>query len=547
MEKTAALAVLKGYDSSKYYRYDDLSRFLKALAAAYPALCRLESIGKSPEGRDLWSVTLTNFATGADDAKPAYHINGQHHAGEVTASAVALYFVHDALTNYGQAPAVTELLDTRAVYVLPRMAVDGAEWYFAHPQMLRSSPLRYPLEEEPEGLRPEDVDGDGRILQMRIPHPLGEWKISAKDPRLMVRRRPEDREGTFYRIYTEGLNYPTNSKPQHRQGGSGRYPFDRPEVRAMAEFWLAHPNIGAAISYRTRAGLNLRPSPLVADDKLNGADLQMYKQIGETCTRLTGYPTVSVYDYFTMDYAPDKLAVGSWLEWAYDKRGVQAFETELWDFRYICGVKKRPLKDLKNLTTDQQEEDALLQLRWNDRELGGAGFSNWKEFDHPQLGRVEIGGWEPKFCGQNPPEKLLHAECHRNALFAIEHALATPRLAIGEVRIKPIGGDCYHIAVQVLNRGYLPTNVTQVAIAMKATRPVEVSISGARVVGGKAKQDLGHIAGRGSGALAVWAGAVSPSTEKWAEWVVQGESGTFVTISAGHDRGGSASRTVVLS
>lgn len=580
-----ARQVAERYNSSKYQRYDEITDLLHAWVALYPGLCRLDSIGKSVEGRDIWSVTLTNFATGEDKAKPAYHINGQHHAGEVTAAAVAIYTIQYLLSNYGTDAAATELLDTRAVYVLPRIAVDGAEWYFDNPQMVRSSALMYPLPEEPEGLRPEDINGDGMILQMRIPHPQGEWRVSAKDARLMVRRRPEDRDGTFYRLYTEGTikrrtadggiapsydgraidgdpggpyarergfdfnrNYPTNWKPQHRMAGSGRYPFDRQEVRAMADFWLAHPNIGAAMSYHTRSGMNLRPSPLVGDEKMDALDLAAYKAIGETCERITGYPTVSVYEYFTANYDPDHLDVGSWLEWCYDAKGVQGFEMELWDFPYITGVKKRPFKELKSLTNEQREEEALLPLQWNDRELDGKGFTNWTPFDHPQLGRVEIGGYDPKFVGQNPPEKLLHQECHKNCLFTIAHALALPLLAIGEVRVTAVGGNVFKVEAQVANRGYLPTNVTQVAIKLKETQPVAVTLSGdaLRIVAGKAKQDLGQIKGRGSGGMAIWGNSSSPVTEAWAEWVVQAEPGARVTVAVKHDRGGSVSKQATL-
>lgn len=583
MTEQEARSVLERYDSSKYQRYHEITDFLHAWAALYPGLCRVESIGKSREGRDIWSVTLTNFATGDDTVKPGYHINGQHHSGEVTAAAVAMYTIHYMLTNYGKDSAVTELMDTRATYILPRIAVDGAEWYYDNPQMLRSSPLLYPTPEEPEGLRPTDINGDGIILQMRIPHPQGEWKVSAKDPRLMVRRQPEDREGTFYRIYTEGVmkertpegykehydgraiygdpggpyarersydfnrNYPTNWKPQHRQPGSGLYPFQHPEVRAMAEFWLKHPNIGAAMSYHTRSGMNLRPSPLVGDEKMNPFDLAMYKAIGKTCERITGYPTVSVYEYFTFDYDPNRLDVGSWLEWCYDEKGVQGFEMELWDFPYITGVKKRPFKELKNLTDEQREEEALLQFQWNDKELDGKGFTPWTEFDHPQFGKVEIGGWDPKFVGQNPPEKLLHQECHKNALFTVEHALSLPLLRVGDVQVKALGGNCYSLAVQVVNQGFLPTNVTQVAVNMKETRGVEVTLAGdARIVGGQAKQDLGQVPGRGAGTSGPWGGGASPVTEKWAEWVVQAQPGTTVTVKVKHDRGGKVEKQVTL-
>ena len=41
--------------------------------------------------------------------------------------------------------------------------------------------------------------------------------------------------------------------------------------------------------------------------------------------------------------------------------------------------------------------DALKLLKWNDEALNGEGFKPWKEFDHPQLGKVEIGGWKTKF------------------------------------------------------------------------------------------------------------------------------------------------------
>ncbi|HLN63271.1 MAG TPA: M14 family metallopeptidase [Symbiobacteriaceae bacterium] len=583
MTELEARKVLESYRSDKYHRYDEITAFLKAWTALYPGLCRLESVGQSVEGREIWQVTLTNFATGEDTAKPAYHINGQHHSGEVTAAAVAVYTIHYLLTNYGTDPKVTELLDTRTVYVLPRVAVDGAEWYFENPQMLRSSPLLYPLPEEPEGMRPDDINGDGKILQMRVPHPQGEWKVSAKDPRLMVRRRPEDSEGTFYRICTEGTvkrrndrgelveaydgkpfrdpggpysrergldfnrNYPTNWKPQYRMPGSGRYPFDRQEVRAMAEFWLKHRNIGAAMSYHTRSGMNLRPSPLVGDEKMNEFDLMMYKQIGETCTRITGYPTVSVYEYFTADYNPDHLDIGSWLEWAYDGQGVQGFEMELWAWPYITGVPYRPFKDLAKLSDEQRAEEALMQLQWNDRELDGAGFTPWTPFEHPQLGLVEIGGWDPKFVGQNPPEKLLHQECHKNCLFTVEHALSLPLLAVGEVRVTRLGARLFKVAAQVTNRGLLPTNVTQVATNMKTTKPVKVGLTGSlTVVGGQAEQELGHLLGWGCGSAAVWGAATSPDTEKWAEWVVQAEPGTTVTVAVKHDRAGSVSKAITL-
>lgn len=39
---------------------------------------------------------------------------------------------------------------------------------------------------------------------------------------------------------------------------------------------------------------------------------------------------------------------------------------------------------------------------------------DWTPFEHPQLGQVEIGGVDNKWCLQNPPPELLEAEIAKN-------------------------------------------------------------------------------------------------------------------------------------
>ena len=63
-----------------FYRYDDLTRILKAFADEYPQLVQVASIGKSYEGRDIWLATVTNTATGPAEEKPAFWVDGNIHA-----------------------------------------------------------------------------------------------------------------------------------------------------------------------------------------------------------------------------------------------------------------------------------------------------------------------------------------------------------------------------------------------------------------------------------------------------------------------------------
>jgi len=256
-----------------FYRHPELTRLLQHYAEARPELVSLQSIGKSHEGRDIWVVTLTSATSGDDRDKPAFWIDGNIHAGELTASTACLYWLHQLVCGYGTDAKVTQLLDTRAVYICPRVNPDGAELALAdRPRYIRSSTRPYPFDEDPvEGLTVEDIDGDGRVLHMRIPDPHGPWKCHEADPRLMVAREPGEFGGNYYRVMPEGTlthydglsisvnpnregldlnrNFPAYWRQEFEQGGAGPYPTSEPEVRAMVDFITAHPNIGAAVSF----------------------------------------------------------------------------------------------------------------------------------------------------------------------------------------------------------------------------------------------------------------------------------------------------------
>ncbi len=87
-----------------YYRYDELTQILHAYAEEYPHLVRIESIGKSYEGRDIWLLTLTNFKTGPAEEKPALWVDGNIHASEVSPSTACLYLIHRLVNAVRHAP-----------------------------------------------------------------------------------------------------------------------------------------------------------------------------------------------------------------------------------------------------------------------------------------------------------------------------------------------------------------------------------------------------------------------------------------------------------
>ena len=88
-----------------FYRHAELTRLLHDYAQARPDLVRVDSLGQSHEGRDIWVVVLTQSATGIDTDKPAFWCDGNIHAGELTASTACLYWLHHLLLGYGDGDA----------------------------------------------------------------------------------------------------------------------------------------------------------------------------------------------------------------------------------------------------------------------------------------------------------------------------------------------------------------------------------------------------------------------------------------------------------
>ncbi len=280
-----------------YYRYEDLTRILQGYAQDYPQLVCLEGIGKSYEGRDIWLVTITRFSTGEAKQKPALWVDGNIHATEISPSSACLYLINRLVTAYGPDPDITRCLDTRAFYICPRVNPDGAEWALADkPKFIRSSTRPYPYDEDPiGGLVMKDIDGDGRILMMRIPDPNGPWKVCPEEPRLLIRRDPAEVGERYYRLLPEGhiedydgaliriqpkkerldlnRNFPIKWRQEYEQEGAGPYPTSEPEVRAIAHFIASHPNITAGIAFHTYGGVLLRPYDYQDDDTFLAEDL----------------------------------------------------------------------------------------------------------------------------------------------------------------------------------------------------------------------------------------------------------------------------------
>ena len=183
--------------------------------------------------------------------------------------------------------------------------MDGSEYYLSTPYMLGPASALAGRADDKPGLYAEDVDDDGRILQMRVKNPDGggrsprktrghgpqslptTWALRMKfyydlapgrprgtTTRRLPERRPEQVPPGLHQAVPDQLG------PSCKAAGIGDYPFAEPEMKAIGDFILAHPNIVSSMCYHTSGGGIPRPLCDKPDRAMDSRDLAIYRALG---------------------------------------------------------------------------------------------------------------------------------------------------------------------------------------------------------------------------------------------------------------------------
>lgn len=267
-------------DFSSYHNYDDLTKELKRLVNANKGIAKIESIGKTLEGRDLWVVTIANPDGAPVDERPAMFIGANFEGDHLIGSEISLSVINHLLKNYNSDDAVKNSINDHVYYIIPRMNPDAAEKMFASIKTGQKTNT-HEYDGDNDGRMdedgPDDLNEDGYITMMRVKDENGLYMIDKDEPRLMKKADPAKGESGEYSIYWEGIDNDNdgfiNEDPEggidinrnfmheypYFKDDAGWHMVSENESRALMEWIIKHRNIAIMLNFGESDNLVVPP------------------------------------------------------------------------------------------------------------------------------------------------------------------------------------------------------------------------------------------------------------------------------------------------
>ncbi len=481
-------------DFNRWHDVGELYADMKRLETAFPKFLKLQSIGRSFNGRDIMLMTINNPATGPEMSKAAMYIEANIHGNEIQGGEVCLYTIWYLMENYGRIDDVTRLVDERVFYIVPTVNPDGRQYFMESPGgSARSGHV--PVDDDNDGLfdedGPEDINGNGVVDQIRMHVPgRGNYRISRLNPNIME-LAPYGEPGDYILLGSEGVdndgdglvnedgpgsydqnrNWGADWQPPYVQSGAMDFPFQLPEAKAVNDFLVAHPNIAGVQTYHNTGGMILRGPGAESTGEYPASDVRFYDELGRNGERILPF-----YRYIII-WSGLYTVHGGFVDWTNDGLGIISFSNELWNGEQY--FTSQALKDQQRESTSPIAPNVSRFFFDQYLEFGDE-YVEWKPYDHPQYGKVEMGGVWKKFQGRVPPRFMNEELCHRNMAFTLYQADEMPLVRLGATEVQKLGGDVYRVFVDVANPKVAPTIMAKAA-QTNVVRPDLLLVEGSNV------------------------------------------------------------------
>jgi hypothetical protein len=268
---------------SAYHNYTEMLAAVQQAAAAHPDIVRVSDAGMSLEGRTIPAVKISDEPDLDDPTEPAVLFFALTHAREHLTVEMALEVIRLFTEGYGVDPTLTNLVNTRELWVLPNVNPDGGEFDVA--------PGYYVY-----------------WRKNRRPNPGGSFGVDLN-------------RNYGYRWGCCGGSSASPNSELYR----GPAAFSEPETQVVRDFALAHLDLTAAISFHTYSELILYPYGYTYSDvpaDMDPDDHRAFVALANQMAQTNGYVPGQGSDLYITD--------GDSNDWLYGARGVFAFTFEMY-------------------------------------------------------------------------------------------------------------------------------------------------------------------------------------------------------------------------
>ena len=112
---------------SGYHNYAETNAAISSVLSAYPNLVSRQVIGHSYENRDIVALKISDNA-GTDENEPEVLFTAHQHAREHLTVEMSLYLLTELTSKYGTDSRITNLVNSREIWLVPDMNPDGGEY-----------------------------------------------------------------------------------------------------------------------------------------------------------------------------------------------------------------------------------------------------------------------------------------------------------------------------------------------------------------------------------------------------------------------------------
>lgn len=266
-----------------YHNYAEMVAEITAVAAQYPEIVRLQSLGQSHQKREIWALRITDQPDNNEPDEKGILIFANTHAREHLTLEQALFLIHDLTENYGIDGEVTNLVNQRDIWIIPDLNPDGTEYDIA------GSNFRW-------------------------------WRKNRRD----------NGNGTFGVDLNRNFGYKWgccggssgNTSSELYRGPAS---FSEPESQIIRDFVLTHPQLTSSISLHTWGELILYPYGYTYTNipsDMDPTDYNIFRALSRGIADRNGYRPQQASDLYITDGDSD--------DWLYGELGIYAITWELY-------------------------------------------------------------------------------------------------------------------------------------------------------------------------------------------------------------------------